>query len=88
MWPSCIFLGINKPTETPFASLVTMQSMDRTSLLKQKSTCPEEFKKLMVQEYKQPTDCSIQSGSVPSNLKSRLLAPTEREYEPSARIQD
>ena len=31
---------------------------------------------------------TIQRGNVPLNLKSRLLAPTEREYEPKARIHD
>jgi hypothetical protein len=49
--------------------------------------CPGEFKKLMVQEYKHNRR-TIQSGSVPFNLKSRLLAPIEREYVPSARIHD
>jgi hypothetical protein len=28
----------------------------------------------------------VQRGNVPFNLKSRLLAPTEREYVPKARI--
>ena len=38
-------------------------------------------------ELKEKHD-KVQRGNVPSNLKSRLLAPTEREYVPKARIHD
>ncbi len=47
-------------------------------------------KQKIVQTNQQTKKCSseIQNGKVPSNLKSRLLAPTEREYVPGVRIHD
>ncbi|KAI0282899.1 hypothetical protein BC826DRAFT_254403 [Russula brevipes] len=66
-WPLLYFQlqGVNKPTEAPFASLVTTQTRIKHLTHKQN-------KSIWSKNTSNPMDCLIQGGRVPFNLKSRL----------------